>query len=57
MGRKPLADIAKSDRPLKIRLTDGERDELERAAGKTPVSTWARDTLLAIARKQKGKNR
>ncbi len=54
MGRKPLSDVPKTDRTLRVRLTDDERKELDRAAGKVPTSTWARDTLLAIARR-KGK--
>lgn len=55
MGRKPLADVRKSDRPLRIRLTDGERRLLDReadAAGK-PTATWARDVLLAMAKRRR----
>ena len=54
MGRKPLSDIAKSDRPLRIRLTDYEREQLDKAAGATDqnTSTWARDVLLKAAERQ-----
>ncbi len=53
MGRKPLSGKRKSDRPLRIRLTDEERAELDRAASKggKPTATWARELLLAAARK------
>jgi hypothetical protein len=53
MGRKPLSDEPKTNRPLRILLTDSERDELDRAAGKLPTSTWARDLLLEAARTKK----
>ncbi len=53
MGRKPLSDKPKTDRPLRIRLTDAERKELDRAAKKAGLmtATWARGLLLASARK------
>jgi uncharacterized protein (DUF1778 family) len=37
---------------LTLRLDAGERDELERAADEEgePLATWARETLLAMAR-------
>ena len=38
MGRKPIADERKYDE-LRIRLTDSERAELDKAAGKLPTST------------------
>ena len=53
MGRKPLSDGRKSDRPLRIRLTDAERNYVDLAAknaGKQ-TSTWARDVLIAAAKK------
>jgi uncharacterized protein (DUF1778 family) len=59
MGRKAISGTRKTDRTLRIRLTDDERDVIDRAAevvGK-PASTWARDLLLAAAkrtRKPKG---
>jgi uncharacterized protein (DUF1778 family) len=55
MGRKPISDERKSDKPLKIRLTDAERAELDKAAGSVGTSTWARDLLLVAARKKRGK--
>lgn len=58
MGRKTISGTRKSERTVRIRVTDEERAALDEAAslaGK-PVSTWARDILLAIAdRKPKGK--
>jgi hypothetical protein len=56
MGRKPIADERKYDE-LRIRLTDSERVELDKAAGKLPTSTWARDLLLNAARTKKAKGR
>lgn len=52
MGRKPLSGKRKSDRPLRIRLTDEERDVLDQAAAKVDKSTatWARELLLKAAR-------
>jgi hypothetical protein len=51
MGRKKLPDDERRAKPLRIRLTDDERAELERASqGKT--STWARDVLLRAARRR-----
>jgi uncharacterized protein (DUF1778 family) len=55
MGRKPISDERKSDKPLKIRLTDAERAELDRAAGAVGTSTWARDVLMKAARNKRGK--
>lgn len=51
MGRKPLGTEAKTDRPLRIRLTDAERESLDSAAESAglPTATWARDRLLKIA--------
>lgn len=52
MARPPLSDARKTERPLRIRLTDRERkilDAAARAAAK-PTATWARDTLLRVAR-------
>jgi uncharacterized protein (DUF1778 family) len=52
VGRPPLSDERKTDTPLKIRLTDAERAELDlaaKAAGEG-TSTWARDLLLRAAR-------
>jgi len=57
MGRKPLSGEPKTNRPLRIRLTDAERAELDRAAGKLGTSTWARDLLLQAARTKNSKGR
>ena len=58
MGRKPISDERKYNE-LRIRLTDAERAELDRAAGNLGTSTWARDVLLQAARtkRQKGRKR
>lgn len=52
MPRPTLSDARKSDRPLRIRLTDRERKSLDKAAKKAgkPTSTWARDILTAAAK-------
>ncbi|WP_390625422.1 plasmid mobilization protein [Paludisphaera soli] len=41
----------KSDRPLRIRLTDEERAKLDAAAkaAGSPTSTWARDAMFDAA--------
>lgn len=51
MPRPPLSDVAKSDRPLRIRLTDTERKTLDSAAKKAgkPTAAWAREILLTAA--------
>lgn len=48
MAGKPLAGVRKTDTPLRIRLTERERKQLDRAAtkAKQPTSTWARELLL-----------
>jgi uncharacterized protein (DUF1778 family) len=54
MGRKPISGVRKTDRPLRIRLTEEERAEFDAAAradGKAS-STWARDLLLKLARRR-----
>ena len=51
MPPKPLAEVRKTEQ-LRMLLTVAERTELDyaaAAAGK-PLSTWARDLLLAAAR-------
>lgn len=52
MGRKPLSSEPKTNRPLRVLLTDSERTELDTAASAAgvPTSTWARDLLLTAAR-------
>ena len=50
MGRPPLPDNERREKPLRIRLSPEERAEVEKAAkGKT--STWARDILLRAAKR------
>jgi hypothetical protein len=56
-GRRPLSGEPKTERTLRIRLTDSERAELDRAAGKLPTSAWARDLLLQSARTKNNKER
>ena len=53
MGRKPISDKPKSSRPLRILLTDEEREILDRAASPTPTSTWGREVLFAIAERSR----
>ncbi len=51
MGRKAISGEPKSNRPLRIRLTDAERrtiDEAAKEAGQKS-SPWAREVLLAKA--------
>jgi uncharacterized protein (DUF1778 family) len=52
MGRKALSGTPKTDRPLRIRLTDRERAILDRAAKRAglPTSAWAREILIATAK-------
>jgi uncharacterized protein (DUF1778 family) len=52
MGRKPLPPEERRAKPLRIRLTDAEREEIDRAAD-GQSSTWAREVLLSAARKAK----
>jgi len=54
MGRPPLPDDERRAKPLRIRLSDPEREEIDRAAG-GKSSTWARQVLLKAARKANGK--
>ena len=50
MGRPPLPDNERREKPLRIRLSPEERAEVDKAAkGKT--STWAREVLLRAARR------
>jgi hypothetical protein len=53
MGRKAISGIPKTNKPLRIRLTDAERtayDEAAARAGK-PTATWARDILNTIVKR------
>lgn len=53
MGRKPLSGTAKNkSAPLRVLLTDEERERLNRAAalsGESATSTWARGLLFGVA--------
>ena len=54
MGRKPLSDEDRRDKPLRIRLTDVEREKIDAAAEKAGYggsSGWARDLLIEEAEK------
>ena len=51
MGRPPKPPEDRKDAELRIRLTDSEREELDRAAGKD-TSTWAREVLLRAAKRR-----
>jgi uncharacterized protein (DUF1778 family) len=55
MGRKALSGERKSERPLRIRLTDAERTLIDDAAARVgkPASTWGREILLREAAKMK----
>lgn len=60
MGRKPLPDEERRDKPLRIRLTDAEREKIDAAAeqaGYSGSSGWARDLLVEAAEKQAARNR
>jgi uncharacterized protein (DUF1778 family) len=52
MGRPPLDPEDRRSKPLRIRLTDAEREEIDKAAN-GQSSTWARKVLLQAARKAK----
>jgi hypothetical protein len=51
MGRKSISGERKTDRTLRIRLTDGEREALDAAAAAAGLKTssWARGLLLAAS--------
>lgn len=57
MGRKPLAEEPKTDRPLRIRLTDAEREQLDAEAARRgkATSAWARELLLAAATRKRSR--
>ena len=57
MGRKAISGVPKSERPLRIRLTDEERTILDVAANNAgdKTSSWARSVLLAAAAKAQPK--
>jgi len=49
MGRpkSPIETLRTVAPPLRIRLSESEREELDKAASPSPTSTWAREVLLA----------
>ena len=59
MGRPKKPDSERKANVLRIRLTSEERQSLDEAAQKTgqETSTWARDLLLKIAKKEDGKRK
>jgi hypothetical protein len=54
MGRPPKPEGEARPYRLQVRLNDAERDAIEKAAGAEDVSTWARQTLLRIAKRSRG---
>jgi hypothetical protein len=48
MGRKRLTDAERRDKPLRVRLTPGERALIDAAAGGN-ASEWARTLLISAA--------
>lgn len=54
VGRPPKSPEFKRSVPLKIMLTEGEREEIDQAAAGNEVSGWARDVLLRAAKKGSG---
>jgi hypothetical protein len=50
MARPPIPPESRKTNVLRIRLTDEERDLLDRAA-KGRTSTWARKALIKLARR------
>jgi hypothetical protein len=51
-GRPPKPPEERKAAELRIRLTDGQRAELDAAAGQD-TSTWARDVLLRAAKRSR----
>jgi len=54
MGRKKLPDAERREKPLRIRLSPEEREEIDRAANGNS-SSWAREILLKAARRRNRK--
>ncbi len=55
MGRKPLSDEERRDKPFRIRMTDEERQQVDSAAesaGESNSSRWARKVLLEAAEQE-----
>jgi hypothetical protein len=60
MGRKPLSDEDRRDKPFRIRMTDEERQQVDSAAesaGETNSSRWARRVLLEAAGQELARKR
>ena len=57
-GRPKKPDDERMENVLRIRLTQEDRQSLDEAAlaNGQETSTWARDALLSLAAKLKGKN-
>jgi len=56
MGRKPLSDEDRRDKPFRIRMTDEERSRVDAAAeavGDNSSSRWARKVLLEAAEQER----
>lgn len=57
MGRPPLPDDARKGHMFRIRMTQGERDDIDRAAeaqGES-ASEWARKLLLRASKRAREK--
>ena len=56
-GRPKLPDDERKENVLRIRLSDGERQAIDAVAASQDqeTSTWARDVLLALAKKGRKK--
>ena len=52
MGRKRLSDAERREKPLRIRLTPEERQQIDRAAGDN-ASALAREVLLKASKRSK----
>lgn len=55
MGRKPLSDEDRRDKPFRIRMTDEERERVDsaaEAAGNSSSSRWAQQVLLEAAEQE-----
>jgi len=53
IGRPKIKDEMRKGSVLTLRLSVAERAEIDKAAGSAPASTWAREILLANARKKR----
>ncbi|HEY2412102.1 MAG TPA: hypothetical protein VGI40_07660 [Pirellulaceae bacterium] len=52
MGRPPKPPDERMDATVRIRFTEAERADLERAAGDADLSNWARRVLLRAAKRR-----